>query len=302
MRAGVGAENNPLVLQILTDVLVGQHLVLVHTVRVLAESIASHTTPPLFGLTLGTAGMCLGISREKSACHELDGCYVSSAARVAQTAVDDALHGERAPADGAADAVAAIHAVPVVQRDGLERLAVRRRKQEHVAIHGLAEGLARVVVHPADLVHVLGREARFGDSVFLEHHGDGLREAGIDVHVLMAIDVGRHVANESDETLDLRERKAKRTTCARNSVITSSTHMISSRSAAINPSLPRNCAIPSQTTIREGMLDGFDIATPSERLKCNPMHKPTLLAFSTADTAESPFTYSITIDSVKRQP
>ena len=151
--------------------------------------------------------------------------------------------------------------------------------QGHIAINGLAKGLARVVVHPANLVHVLGRKARLGNPIFLEHGGNGFCETGIDVDMLVAIDVGRDVANKNDETFNLEGMRAKRTTCDLNSVTTSSTRITASRSAAVNPSFPRNCTIPSRATTSDGMLDGFDTATPSEMLKCNPMHKLASFAF-----------------------
>lgn len=65
MRICVGAENNALVIQKLTEVLLGQDLVLVYTVLVLAEAVAAHSTPPFFRFTLGTTGMGLSVDGEK---------------------------------------------------------------------------------------------------------------------------------------------------------------------------------------------------------------------------------------------
>lgn len=53
----------------------------------------------------------------------------------------------------------------------------------------LTEGLARVFVHPAHFVHVLGAKARFRDVELFHYAGDGFGERGVQMDVLVTVDV-----------------------------------------------------------------------------------------------------------------
>lgn len=150
------------------------------------------------------------------------------------------MHRQTITADGAADAIASVYTVLIVQRNRLEGLRVKEKQRSYITINCLTKGFARVVIHPTNFVHVFRREAHLGNPIFLEHCGNGFRETGIHVHMLVTVNIGRDMTNKSNKTIDLGERRAKRITCDRNSVITSSTHIVPSHSAAINPSFPRN--------------------------------------------------------------
>ena len=286
----IGTERDSLVVQILSNVSIRENVVFVNAVTVLAEGVAPRTAAPPLRLVFRSPGMGLLISVTRLAHHQLNRCDASQTTRVAQATVDDSLNGHRRASDRAADAAATINTVLVVERNGEKRLQGIEGRQQDVAIDGLAEGLAGIVVHPADFVHVFGRETRLGDAVLVEDDGDGLRETRIHVHMLMSVHVGGFATHERNEALHLVSKRNDTRTWALNSFTTSSTETAPSCSAAINPSFPRNWGIPSFTTTREGMLPGSDMGMPSEMLRCSPMHKPTSFAFFTADGAEEPFT------------
>lgn len=286
----IGAERDSLVIQILSNVSIRENTVFVNAVVVLAEGVASRTASPPLRLVFRSPGMGLYINGARLDHHKLNRRDASRAARVAQATVDDSLNGHRRASDRAADAAATVDTVLVVERNGEKRLQGIEGRKRDVAVDSLAEGLAGIVVHPADFVHVFGREARLGDAVLVEDDGDGLCEVRIHVHMLMSVHVGGFATHERNESLHLVSKRSNTRTWALNSFTTSSTETAPSCSAAMNPSFPRNWGIPSFTTIREGMLPGSNMGMPSEMLRCSPMHKPTSFAFFTADGAEEPFT------------
>ena len=53
----------------------------------------------------------------------------------------------------------------------------------------LTEGLARVCVHPAHFVHVFGEKTRFCNVELFHYAGDGFGETGIQMDVLVTVDV-----------------------------------------------------------------------------------------------------------------
>ena len=65
--------------------------------------------------------------------------------------------------------------------------------------------------------------------------------------------------------------------------------------ARMNPSFPRNWTTPLTSWSKEGILDGSEIGTPSEMLKCIPMQIPASCPFFAADSADLPFTYKDSI-------
>ena len=107
--------------------------------------------------------------------HQLQRDDAVCSRRVAQTTVEETLHGKSAAANRRTDSETTKDVVTVVDRTGEQRLVLRGAEEKNVVVNGLAKRLARVVVHPTHLVHVFGRKPRLCDPVLFQNGSDTLR-------------------------------------------------------------------------------------------------------------------------------